>query len=89
MNEQYDEAVKQFGKSPSTDPRDVKDHLELGDMILEKKAYAEAKTAFTIALKTSKRSETVHKKLGFVSLAMNDKQQAKKSSRRSDDHPGQ
>ncbi|MCK5260187.1 MAG: tetratricopeptide repeat protein [Candidatus Omnitrophica bacterium] len=78
MNEQYAQAVQTLEQAHQLSPRDVKDPLELGDMMFERKAYPEAKAAYLMALKTDKKPETIHEKLGFVSLATGDKVQAKK-----------
>ena len=78
MNEEYDEAVKALEQAHRLSPQDVKDLLELGDMMFERKAYKEARAAYGIALKTNKKLETIHEKLGFAALTMGDKQQARK-----------
>ncbi|MBN1869480.1 MAG: tetratricopeptide repeat protein [Candidatus Omnitrophica bacterium] len=77
MNGQYAEAIMALKQAHQLSPQDVKDPLELGDMMFEQKAYKEAKEAYFIALKTNKEQEVIYKKLGFVSLSMGDKQQAK------------
>jgi tetratricopeptide (TPR) repeat protein len=77
-NKQYDKAVEALEVAHRLSPHDVKDPLELGDMMVEQEAYAEGKAAYLIALRTSKDLVTIHKKLGFVLLAMGDKQQARK-----------
>jgi Tfp pilus assembly protein PilF len=76
-NGQFSQAVELLKKGHQLSPDDIKDLLELGDLLLENKAYTQAKAAYTMGLATNKELATVHRKLGEVALAMNDRQQAK------------
>ena len=76
MDQKHQEAIKTLELAHALSPGDVKDLLELGDMMSEQKAYAEAKQAYEMALEADQESEVIYKKLGFVSLDMGSRQQA-------------
>ncbi len=78
MDGKYDQAIEALTQAHQLSPQDVKDPLELGDMMFERKAYPEAKAAYLMALETGKEPENVHQKMGFLLLAMGEKAQAKK-----------
>ena len=77
-DQKHREAIEILEQAHKLSPKDVKDILELGDMMFENKAYTEAKEAYQMALETNKQLEVIYKKMGFVSKAMGYKQQAKK-----------
>lgn len=77
LDRQFSEAVNILTQAHTLSPSDIKDILELGDLMFQEKAYSQAQTAYKMGLDTKKELVTVHKKLGYVALAINDRQQAK------------
>ena len=75
--QQYEEAVRALKEACRLDPRDVRDPMELGDMMFERKAYAQAAAAYRFALRTGKEEGVLRKKIGETAVGIGDKAQAR------------
>ena len=63
---QFSDAMRALRHAHAMSPKDIRDVLDLGDMLSERGARHEAVEAYHMALETQKKPATVHKKLGFV-----------------------
>lgn len=76
-DEQYLKALEALKRAYRLSPQSVGDLLELGDMMFEQEAYGQAAEAFRLILEAGEETAVIYKKLGHVSLAMGDREQAK------------
>ena len=73
MNQQFPEAVEALQHAHRLDPWNIKDVIELGNLLFSRQAYSHARAVYTMGLSTGKDLAVVYKKLGQMSLAQDDR----------------
>ncbi|MCK5579828.1 MAG: tetratricopeptide repeat protein [Candidatus Omnitrophica bacterium] len=75
-DQKYDKAVLALKKARSLDNKNVKDTLEIGDLLSDVQQHALAKDVYHLALQSKKDGDKVYLKLGQIHRKMGEEQKA-------------
>ena len=82
-DKQYGEAIKTLKQAHQLNSSDVKDLLEIGDLIYQHGKFNFAKDVYEMALETKKEIAKIHNKIGLCYKGLGLKEEAEKEFKKS------